>query len=49
MPTCDNCGAHISDRFVRVFGDPNGKVHACIDCAATAGIAETTRERANGG
>jgi translation initiation factor 1 (eIF-1/SUI1) len=46
MPTCDNCGGHVSDQFVRVFGDENDAVHACLNCAANAGIAETTRERA---
>jgi len=45
MPTCDNCGAHVSTQFARVFGDENGELRACLRCSANAGIAETTRKR----
>lgn len=46
MPTCDHCGAHVSERFARVFADENGQVRACPACSANAGIAEVARDRA---
>ncbi|SFR67376.1 DUF7563 family protein [Halogeometricum limi] len=46
MPTCEHCERHVSDRFVRVFADDSGKVYACPNCSANAGIAEVVRERA---
>ncbi|MFB6155297.1 MAG: hypothetical protein ABEJ22_05330 [Haloferacaceae archaeon] len=45
MPECDNCGAHVSRQFARVFADDRGRVHACPACAANAGIAEVTLDR----
>jgi len=45
MPTCDNCDGHVSDGFVRVFGDDWGNLYACPNCAANAGIGAVTRER----
>ncbi|WP_438267592.1 DUF7563 family protein [Halovenus salina] len=47
MPECNTCGEHVSDRFIRVFGDKTGVVYACPACSANAGIGETTRERSN--
>jgi hypothetical protein len=47
MPECDHCGAHVSDRFARVFADKSGNVRACPSCSANAGIAEVSRERAH--
>lgn len=29
---CQNCGAHVSDRFGLVFGDSDDVVHHCTDC-----------------
>lgn len=46
MPDCDHCGAHVSDRFERVFADEQGRLRACPSCTANAGIAETARQRA---
>jgi hypothetical protein len=46
MPTCDNCDAHVSDNFARVFADDQGRILACVNCSATAGIAEESRRRA---
>lgn len=46
MPTCDNCDAHVSQRFERVFADANGAIRACPTCAANAGISEAARQRA---
>lgn len=47
MPRCNHCDAHVSDRFARVFADDGGRVHACPNCSANAGIAEVSRERAH--
>ncbi|WP_327050623.1 DUF7563 family protein [Halomicrococcus gelatinilyticus] len=46
MPECNHCGAHVSEQFARVFADENGRVRACPDCSANAGIAEVARQRA---
>ncbi|MFH5799466.1 hypothetical protein [Haladaptatus sp. CMAA 1911] len=46
MPNCDHCGAHVSERFARVFADESGYIRACPACSANAGIAEVARERA---
>jgi len=45
MPRCDHCDAHVSERFARVFADGRGRIHACPNCSANAGIAEVSRER----
>ncbi|MDY6817599.1 MAG: hypothetical protein SVG88_02970 [Halobacteriales archaeon] len=45
MPECDYCGAHVSERFARVFADEYGRIGACPDCSANAGIAEEARRR----
>lgn len=45
MPTCDHCGAHVSERFERVFADEHGRLEACPNCAANAGIAEEAKRR----
>ena len=46
MPTCDHCSAHVSEQFARVFADEGGRVNACPNCSANAGIAEAARLRA---
>ncbi|MFB6359889.1 MAG: hypothetical protein ABEH59_01050 [Halobacteriales archaeon] len=45
MPECDHCGGHVSERFARVFADPEGQILACPSCSANAGIAEAARRR----
>ncbi len=45
MPECDNCGGHVSDRFARVFADDRGRLAACLECSANAGIASASRDR----
>lgn len=44
MPTCDGCGAHLTERYVRVFG-VEGDVPACIHCSTN----RDAREAAAGG
>ncbi|MFW6153032.1 MAG: DUF7563 family protein [Halobacteriota archaeon] len=46
MPTCDNCHAHVSEGFARVFADEGGRILACPSCASNAGIADEARSRA---
>jgi hypothetical protein len=29
---CNNCGAFVTRRFSRVFGDNAGEVYGCLDC-----------------
>ncbi|MFA9502656.1 hypothetical protein ACERIM_07720 [Natrinema sp. H-ect1] len=29
--TCQHCGAHVTDRFRRVFGDDEDRAHRCGD------------------
>ncbi|WP_425557115.1 DUF7563 family protein [Haloarcula japonica] len=45
MPVCENCDGHVSERFIRVFSDDTGRVFACPNCSANAGIGEITRKR----
>jgi hypothetical protein len=45
MPSCDHCGTHVSEDFARVFADERGRIEACPNCAANAGIAEVARGR----
>jgi hypothetical protein len=45
MSSCDHCGSHVSERFARVFADEYGRLNACPNCSANAGIAEVARER----
>lgn len=40
--TCRHCGAHVSARFARVFGNNDGQIYACLDCS-------TSRELRRGG
>lgn len=46
MPACDHCGAHVSERFARVFANEDGEIHACLSCSTNAGIAEASMQRA---
>ena len=46
MPRCNHCDAHVSERFARVFADAYGRILACPNCSANAGIAESARRRA---
>jgi len=38
MTSCSNCGAFVTDRFARVFGDNDEKVHACSDCEGDTAV-----------
>lgn len=40
MPRCANCGAFVSERFARVFGDDDHRVSACLECASMRAIRE---------
>lgn len=45
MPRCDYCGAHVSREFARVFAGKDGRLLACPNCSANAGIAEVSQRR----
>ena len=47
MAECDYCGAHVSERFARVFAGEDGDLLACPNCSANAGIAEVSQTRAH--
>lgn len=32
---CQNCGAFVSARFARVFGDNDDRVYGCRECMTT--------------
>ena len=32
MPECQQCGAHVTSRFRRVFGNNDGEVYGCREC-----------------
>lgn len=36
--SCGHCGAHVSHDFARVFGDNDGLVHRCPNCAIARSI-----------
>ena len=42
MPTCNNCGAHVTVQFARVFGDNNDNVDRCLACTANAELDDTS-------
>lgn len=33
--SCRNCGAFVSRRFTRVFGDNDDDVYGCLECMST--------------
>lgn len=45
MSHCTYCDSFVSREFVRVFGDRDGRVYACPNCTANAGIGQVSAER----
>ena len=45
MPNCNHCDAFVSREFERVFADERGRILACPNCSANAGIAQVLIER----
>lgn len=45
MPNCNYCNSYVSNRYERVFADEDGRVLACPQCSAIAGVAEVARQR----
>lgn len=37
-PECQNCGAHVSERFARVCGDEDNIAHTCPRCDSKGAI-----------
>lgn len=44
MPTCRNCGEHVTAQFAKVFGDNQDTVSKCIQCVPNASLDDTTGE-----
>lgn len=40
MATCDNCGRFVTADYARVFGDNEGVVEGCPDCATFSDLTE---------
>ncbi|WP_425498421.1 DUF7563 family protein [Natrinema soli] len=40
MAECDNCGAHITDRYKRVFAANDGTLRACSNCCSQSEMFE---------
>lgn len=38
MTECENCGAFVTARFARVFGDNDHTIHACTECRTATEI-----------
>ena len=36
MPSCDNCGAHVTPTFKRARSDNDGVLHGCLECTSPA-------------
>ena len=45
MSRCNYCDAFVSSNFIRVFGDDKGRVFACPNCSANAGVSQVSAER----
>lgn len=48
---CSNCGEHVSQDFVRVYGDNDGEVYGCLSCLTTRDLRKGNHlrgERAHG-
>lgn len=39
MPECQECGNHVSENFIRVFG-VDGEVHGCPECKSQSSTRE---------
>lgn len=46
---CQDCGAHVSDDYGRVYGKNDGSVEACPNCAANADIKDGAAAGLNNG
>lgn len=40
MPRCHECGAFVTARFARVFGDNQNDLHACRSCTSVGALVE---------
>lgn len=36
MAECDNCGAHVTEQYKRVFSANDGTLHGCSNCVDQA-------------
>lgn len=42
MIDCQNCGTRLSERFGRVLGDEDDRVHRCLHCDSWTRVARGT-------
>jgi hypothetical protein len=42
MPTCDNCGGHVSTAFARVFS-VDGRVGGCLACTNREALMDASK------
>lgn len=40
MPKCSNCGHHLTERYVKVFGNRSNSVVQCLHCAEGSRVDE---------
>lgn len=40
MPQCNQCGAFVTARFARVFGDNQDTLHGCRSCMSVGDLVE---------
>ncbi|WP_425601075.1 DUF7563 family protein [Halosolutus halophilus] len=40
MPDCHSCGAFVTSRFARVFGDNDHEVYGCRQCLPVSDIVD---------
>ena len=44
LNSCEGCGEYVSEGFVRVFGDNEGRVEHCPSCAISTDYGESRSE-----
>ena len=40
MPVCNDCGAFVTSRFARVFGDNEDDIYGCRNCLPVTALVE---------
>jgi len=45
MPACNDCGAFVTSRFARVFGDNEDNVYGCRTCLPVTALVEGQASR----
>lgn len=40
MPECNNCGAHVTEKYAQIFGNRDDEVEECLHCVEGSRIDE---------